>query len=255
MVREWITLLSLARRRFRSNDAYRRFQMYQARLILDYLIEQGVRFQNTDVLDLGCGTGGYSHAMTEAGARVISVDLSRLVASPPILVLANAMQLPFGPDRFPVVFCASLIEHVPEPTQLLAEIKRVLTPDGVVYMSFPPFYSPVGGHEFKPYHLLGERWALRLSRHKVDSLATACGDWGLYPLTIRRARRLFAEAGLKVQHESTRFFPFNVARVPWLGEFLTWHVQFILSQENRTRDFRDQTATQSGWGKVSCGLF
>lgn len=48
---------------------------------------------------------------------------------------------------------------------------------------------------------------------------------------IRRARQLIAEAGLKIKRESTRFLPLNVARLPCLGEFLTWHVQFILSKE------------------------
>jgi SAM-dependent methyltransferase len=233
MIREWISLLGLARRRFHSDDDYHRFQVYQGRLILDYLVEQGIGIQDARVLDLGCGCGGYSYAMASAGAQVTSLDLSRPKTTPPTLVLADALQLPFDSNRFPVVFCASLIEHVPDPARLLAEIKRVLTLDGMIYLSFPPFYSPVGGHQFKPYHLLGERWALRLYKHKVDSYATSCGDWGLYPLTIRRARQLFAEAGLHITHESTRFFPLNLSRLPLLGEFLTWHVQFILGQPAR----------------------
>jgi SAM-dependent methyltransferase len=232
MVREWITLLRLARRRFRSTDDYFRFQAHQGCLILSYLAEQGVDIQGTEVLDLASSIGGYGHAMASAGAHVISVDLKRPKAIPPNFLLADAVHLPFEAGRFPLVFCASLIEHVPDPARLLTEIKRVLSPEGVAYLSFPPFYSPVGGHQFKPYHLLGERWALRLSRHKADNFATACGDWGLYPLTIRRARHLIAEAGLLVKHESTRFLPFNLARIPWLGEFLTWHVQFILSVES-----------------------
>lgn len=251
MLCEWFTLLSLGRRRNHSHEDYRQFQVYQGRLILDYLGDHGVTLLDVDVLDLGCGTGGYSHSLAEAGARVISVDLQRLNATPPTLVLADALYLPFGPERFPVVFCASLIEHVPDPARLLAEIKRVLTPDGTAYLSFPPFYSPVGGHQFKPYHLLGERWALRLSRHKVDSLATACGEWGLYPLTIRRARRLFAEAGFEIRHEATRFFPFNLARVPWLGECLTWHVQYILGKK---ADRESLLSGRSG-GELVCGLF
>jgi hypothetical protein len=39
---------------------------------------------------------------------------------------------------------------------------------------------------------------------------------------------LFAEAKLEIRHESTRFLPLNIARVPVLGELLVWHVQFIL---------------------------
>jgi len=42
MIREWVTLLRLARRRLRSNDDYRRFQICQGNLLLNYLIEQGV---------------------------------------------------------------------------------------------------------------------------------------------------------------------------------------------------------------------
>lgn len=229
MIREWITLLRLARRRFRSNDDYLQFQIYQGHLIMDYLIEREVSIRGAEALDLACGIGGYGYAMADAGAHVISTDLERPQIIPPTFVLANATQLPFDSSRFSLVFCASLIEHVPDPAQLLAEIKRVLTPDGVAYLSFPPFYTPIGGHQFKPYHLLGERWALHLSGQKVESFATACGDWGLYPLTIRCVRQLVAEAGLKIRHESTRYFPLNLARLPWLGEFLTWHVQFVLS--------------------------
>lgn len=228
MLREWITLLRLARRRFLSDDDYRRFQAYQGRLVLDYLEKRRVNIQNARVLDLGCGRGGYSHAMTSAGARIVSVDFKRPDTTLPTLVIGDALQLPCASNSFPLIFCASLIEHVPDPAQLLAEIKRVLTPDGFAYLSFPPFYTPVGGHQFKPYHLLGERWALRLSRYRADSFATCFGDFGLYPLTIRRVRRLLAEAGLEIRHESTRFFPFNVSRIPVLGEFLTWHVQFLL---------------------------
>jgi SAM-dependent methyltransferase len=245
----------LAHHRFRGNGSYRRFQVYQGYLVLNYLIEQGVNLQNTRVLDLGCGNGGYSYVMASAGARVTSVDLrvhrnvashislrlpgrmqvpallrtmERPQARPPSFVLANAMQLPFDSNCFPVVFCASLIEHVADQARLLAEIKRVLIPGGVVYLSFPPFYSPVGGHQFKPYHLLGERWALRLSKHRAGDPDTSYADWGLYPLTVRQARQLFAEAEFEIRHESTRFLPLNVARLPVLGELLTWHVQFIL---------------------------
>jgi SAM-dependent methyltransferase len=230
MIREWITLLSLARHRFRSHDDYYRFQVYQGHLILNHMMKQGFRVRNNRALDLGCGNGGYSQAMTNVGAKVVSIDLKRPTNMPMIFVQGDALRLPFSAASFQIVFCASLIEHVPAPNLLLAEIKRVLTADGFIYLSFPPFYSPVGGHHLKPYHLLGERLALRLSKHKADSFASCCGDWGLYPLTIRRARRLFAETGLTIRHESTRFFPLYVNRLPWLGEFLTWHVQFILSK-------------------------
>jgi SAM-dependent methyltransferase len=230
MIQKWITLFRLARHRFRSDADYRRFQAYQGLYIVDYLAEQGVSIQNTRGLDLGCGNGGYSVAMTDAGAHVVSIDFRKPQKIPPTFVAGNALRLPFSSNSFPLILCASLIEHVSDPSLLLAEVKRILTPNGVAYLSFPPFYTPVGGHQFKPYHLLGERWALRLSKHGADSYSTCFGDFGLYPMTIRRARQLIVEAGLTIRHESTRFFPFTVSRIPVLGEFLTWHVQFLLGK-------------------------
>ncbi len=229
MIREWITLLQLYRRRSHSQEDYCQFQMYQGRLILQHLAAQGIAVRDIRVLDVGCGNGGYSRVLAEAGAQVTAIDIRRIAgAAVPGFVLANATRIPFPAGSFPLIFCASLIEHVPEPLQLLAEMKRVLTADGVIYLNFPPFYSPVGGHRFKPYHLLGERWALRLVKKKAASFATAYRNWGLYPLSIRRARALFAAAGLERQHESTRYSPVNLAALPWLGEFLTWSVQFLL---------------------------
>ena len=100
------------------------------------------------------------------------------------------------------VFSASLIEHVATPETLLAEIGRVLAPGGFCYLSFPPFYSPRGGHEFAPYHYLGERLALRLTpaaRRELDwkdnpyrpterprSFADLYAGWGLYRMTVAK---------------------------------------------------------------------
>ena len=231
MIREWLALLGLARRRFRSDADYRRFQAYQGSLVVDYLLAQGISLRRSRVLDLACGHGGYSEVLRQAGAQVIAFDLNPPKVLPPIFVIGDALCLPFASGSLPLVFCASLIEHVSDPVQLLVEIKRVLVPGGLAYLSFPPFYSPGGGHQFKPYHLLGERWALRLTRSKASSFATCYGDWGLYPMTVKRARRMIAKAGLRIRHESTRFLPLNVARIPILGEFLCWHIQFILSHE------------------------
>jgi len=224
--RDWVTLLQLARRRLQSPEQYQEFQTYQGTLVVRFLQEHGVDLQQR-ALDLGCGNGGYSQALRAAGAQVIPLDRFRSAGSQPLFIYGDALALPFAGDSFPLVFCASLIEHIAQPRELLREIRRILRPGGVVYLSFPPFYSPVGGHQFKPYHLLGERLAIRLSGAGSKGFATCFGDWGLYPRTIRQVRRMLVEEGLRIRDISTRFSPLNVARIPLLGEFLTWHVQFI----------------------------
>jgi len=240
-LRDWYTLLRLAGRRFRSDADYLKFQTYQGILLIEFLQKQGVTLEGR-VLDLGCGNGGYSEAMNDSGAYVVSLDLRQLVAPPPVFVCGSALELPFGNDRFRFVFCASVIEHVPQPRLLLEEIERILTPGGSAYISLPPFYSPVGGHQFKPFHLLGERIAVRLSGSGCTGFAKGCSSGGfnpLYPLTIRQVRNLVREVGLEITSITTRFFPVNMARIPLLGEFLTWHVQFVVRKphcRSRSRD-------------------
>ena len=42
---------------------------------------------------------------------------------------------PFGSGGFDVVFCLGLLETLPHPESVLGELKRVLTPDGVLVLS------------------------------------------------------------------------------------------------------------------------
>jgi SAM-dependent methyltransferase len=247
VVRRWWDLWHLAQRRSRSEVDYRAFQYYQGRWLLEELARYGCVFRRKNVLDLGCGYGGYTQALEEIGAHGVALDLSIQPDFPAkhfFPVQGDALHLPFVEAAFDGVFCASLIEHVAEPMTLLQEIRRVTRPDGWVYLSFPPFYSLVGGHQFSPFHYFGERVALTVAQwrrwwkkwdwipscypNSFSSFTRAFGAYGLYPLTIRQVRRLIIQTGFQIIHQGVRFLPLNVSKIPVLGELLTWHVEFLL---------------------------
>jgi len=210
-----------------------------------FLASRGLPLRGQRVLDLGGGFGGYSLALRNSGAWVVGADLS-LSGWPESVewVRANALAVPLRSGSVDAVVCASLIEHVPDPVVLVCEIHRVLKTGGWAYLSFPPFYTPVGGHQFSPFHLLGERAALgairlrKLYRGKgwlqeqysiaPASFSCAWGDWGLYPLTIHRVQSILKAFPFQLLERSTRWLPVDFSGVPILGEFLTWHVQFLL---------------------------
>jgi SAM-dependent methyltransferase len=246
-LRDYPELWRLARARGRSEEDYRRFQAFQAGLIILYLERHGVELGGRRMLDLGSGFGGYSREFAGRGASVVSLDLVQPAGllSPTVKpVRGSALELPFREQSFDIVFCASLIEHVPSPGRLLEEVERVLSPDGFAYVSFPPYWSPVGGHEFSPYHYLGERLAIRLARrratppewvHRVQdrpagprSFESLYRGWGLYRMTIRRMRRLLTGTRWERLNLSTRYLPVSLVRWPLLGELFTWHAQFLL---------------------------
>jgi len=248
-LRDWMRLWQVSRRRLHSEKDYREFQAFQARQILNYLAAHGVVVRGRSLLDLGSGMGGYSQEFARQGAQVISVDLVQ-PRLPDVdgmsQVRATARAIPLRNHAVDLVFCASLIEHVAEPQMVLAEIERVLIAGGVCYISFPPYYSPVGGHEFAPFHYLGERLAIRLARRpaavpewlrqlydmptQVQSFADSYQGWGLYKMTIRKFRRLVAHTGLVRLDMSTRYMPISWVGWPLLGEILTWHAQFLLAK-------------------------
>jgi len=239
---DYLTFIRLTARRLRSTEDYLAWQRFQAEQVVWAYLRRRIaaRLEDFRVLDLGCGYGGYSQLLAEKMRLVVGLDDAMMPQVSPIpgrlaFIRADATAAPFGDGDFDLVICSSLLEHVPEPRKLLAEVVRLLRPGGWCYLSFPPYYSPWGGHQFAPFHLLGEGPALRLYRlrHRDASdisYAKAFGSWGLYKRTIKGTRRLLGEFPLQVRDISSRWLPVNTAKWPVLGEFLTWHVQFLLQK-------------------------
>jgi len=98
-----------------------------------------------DVLDIGCGDGTYALGAARAGARVTAVDRSAAVVEaarrraadaglPLELYVADALTLPFRPNRFDVVLAVTVLCFVPDPLRAVAEMARVLRPGGVLVL-------------------------------------------------------------------------------------------------------------------------
>lgn len=247
-LQDWQTFYHLRRKRNNSPADYFAFEEFQGQLLAEYLERRGVLFEGCHTLDLACGLGGYIPPLQASGARVLAVDLTvphQVEAFP--FAIADALRVPFPKDCFDLVICTNLIEHVPDPAALLREIWRVLRSRGVVYLSYPPYYSPKGGHHFSPFHIFGERFALWVARRRglfkkekwlqerfptnPTSFAQAYGTWGLYKLTIARVNREVRQLPFEILERSTRWMPIDFSGIPILGEFLTIHVQFLLRKQ------------------------
>src|SRR5271165_4643317 len=89
------------------------------------------------VLDLGSLTGSF-RAETCPGALAVRLDLETPEAgSPEGFVQADAAHLPF-PDRcFDAVIANHSLEHVENFHGVLAEMGRIVRPDGSVYVAVP----------------------------------------------------------------------------------------------------------------------
>jgi 2-polyprenyl-6-hydroxyphenyl methylase/3-demethylubiquinone-9 3-methyltransferase len=98
-------------------------------------------------LDVGCGGGLLAEALCRAGARVSGIDLApgmievaRLHAAGAGLAidyqLASADEFATRhPAQFDVVTCMEMLEHVPQPGQVLASLATLVRPGGSIFVS------------------------------------------------------------------------------------------------------------------------
>jgi SAM-dependent methyltransferase len=135
------------------------------------------------VIDLGCGPGYYTAALRARGATVIPID-NDAGELPEAALLADAEALPLPDGAADAVVCSNLLEHTRDAEAVIREIERVLRPGGWAYLSWTNWYSPHGGHEMSPYHLLGPRLGPRLyERLHGPPRKNRYGE-GLFPVHI-----------------------------------------------------------------------
>lgn len=107
------------------------------------------------ILDVGCGEGRHTiGAYLNADVEAIGVDLSEKDLQTAkerfadfeeknnsrkslLFQKADALALPFADNSFDKVICSEVLEHIPDYQGVLAEINRVLKPDGLLAVSVP----------------------------------------------------------------------------------------------------------------------
>jgi ubiquinone/menaquinone biosynthesis C-methylase UbiE len=95
-----------------------------------------------EVLEVGAGTGAnlpvYDRAVCITGIDINSERLlsavERFTQRPFTLTTANVHHLPFAANSFDNVVGTLVFCSIPDPAQALAEIKRVLRPNGRLYL-------------------------------------------------------------------------------------------------------------------------
>lgn len=115
-------------------------------LRVDY-INQKSSLNGKKVLDVGCGGGILAESMAKLGANVVGIDqsdiaikIAKLHAKESTLSI-DYKQLNIesfsekNKNKFDVITCLEMIEHVPNPSSIINKCSELISPKGKIYLS------------------------------------------------------------------------------------------------------------------------
>jgi len=131
---------------------------YQEKLIKPNLLRILAPKSGEQVLDVGCGQGYFSRLISEAGAKVVGIDIgSELVklakeqgsGNENYLVLSAEKMTGLQDKRFDAAICVLALQNMKNFSAAVLEISRVLKNNGrcVLVLNHPTFRIP-GGSEW-----------------------------------------------------------------------------------------------------------
>lgn len=218
------------------------------------------------ILEVGCGDGGNLLPFARLGHEVVGIDLSENRIKGAIsffegerakarFICADIFDLDMYKGYFDLIICHDVIEHIGNKHALLKKMAYFMKPSGIIFIAFPAWYMPFGGHQQichnrwlsnLPYiHLLPVklyRKLLLLVREPeecVDELI-AIKSTGI---TIGRFEKLVDETSLEIvarrlylinPHYEIKFclrpriLPGIIAKIPYIRDFLTTSCFYIL---------------------------
>lgn len=225
------------------------------------------------VLEIGCGEAGVLLAFLERGCTGVGVELDapRLVHAAQWTkeyldagkvkyidkdIYKVEVEQELG-GKFDIIILKDVIEHIYDQPKLIAEMKRLLTPSGVIFFGFPPWQMPFGGHQqickgkwlskLPWYHLLPRglyKYILRRNNENVTEMMEIRDT----RITIERFERIAKQTGYRIA-ESTHFLinpiykykfgwkarkQFGIIRhLPWLRNFVTTCVYYLITPEQK----------------------
>jgi SAM-dependent methyltransferase len=107
-----------------------------------------------------------------------------------VTYVCNLTSIPVENDRFDLVLCTQVLEHVPYPDQVVRELYRVLKPGCRLWLSTPLFYEEhMQPHDFFRYTRFGLPRLFEEAGFTIEELVELEGYYGTLSYEMDVARR------------------------------------------------------------------
>ncbi|SHF79419.1 Methyltransferase domain-containing protein [Mariniphaga anaerophila] len=222
------------------------------------------------VLEIGCAEAGNLKPFLDLGCKATGVDIScgrvelarEFFADHPQkqnlqLFCSDIYQTDLDGKKFDIIVMRDVIEHIPNQEKFLVYVKKFLKPNGKLFLGFPPWQNPFGGHQqvcqnkflskLPYFHLLPKpvyRQVLKTfekNEARVESLMEI-KETGI---SIERLERILKKENYSIDKRT--FFLINpnyetkfglkprrqihlISAIPWVRNFFTTAAYYVVSK-------------------------
>lgn len=123
-------------------DAQRKMQSLEANYSLDIALQYIEKKECLEICDVGCGPGTLLGEVKKRGYYAFGVEPNKRCHK-----FLDQMGIDYTDEFFPLkrdigkkfdcIFLLNALEHMREPLQIVLEVKKLLKPKGVIYISVP----------------------------------------------------------------------------------------------------------------------
>ncbi len=259
--------------RHRNKDQYFNEQVYTTdRYVIPFIEKHYPITSATKVIEIGCAEGGNIKPFLDRDCKVTGIDIAgnRVALAkefykthPKVnnlsLVVEDIYKAEGKIDKdFDLVIMRDVIEHIPDQERFMEFLKRFLAPNGKVFLAFPPWQNPFGGHQQMcvnkvlskmPFmHLLPTplyKMVLKLGNESAEKINNLI-DIKNTGLSLDRFNRILKKTGYKIDKRVYYFINPNyevkfklkpritfgfIGAIPFIRNFFTTAGYYLVSKK------------------------
>jgi len=152
---------------------YRRVCVNPSRVHLERFLKEAAAMLPAGGFVLDAGAGDCCYQPLFSHAKYESADFckdDRAYAE--VTYVCDLTAIPVADERYDMVVCTQVLEHLPRPKVALRELHRVLKPNGLLVLTAPLFFQEHGSYDFFRYTQYGFRELLGSTGFDIQSM-----DW------------------------------------------------------------------------------
>jgi 2-polyprenyl-3-methyl-5-hydroxy-6-metoxy-1,4-benzoquinol methylase len=255
-------------RHFNRDQYFKEQGLVTERYVLPFI--NGVQAISPSIIiaEIGCGEAGNLKPFLDLGCKAVGIDFSKAKIENGAkfyenhphkenlnLINENIYDLsPVSIGRFDLIFMRDTLEHIHDQDAFLVHLKQFLKPNGIIFLSFPPWRMPFGGHQqvceskflskLPYFHLLPitlYKLVLRIFG-ETPSKIIALLEVKETGISIRRFKKIIAKNNYRIEKENLYLINPNyeikfklklrklprILNIPFIHDFFTTTCYYIV---------------------------